>query len=125
SVVSGETWSYITYNGTNGYVMTKFLSSTPPSGGSAPQNQSQAFGSYTLKQGQTSYYVKNLQLALRHAGYLNDSADGIFGTNTYNAVVSFQSAKGLTVDGLVGSGTKTKLWELYGSWLMSNGVMGL
>ncbi|MEG0270582.1 MAG: peptidoglycan-binding protein [Clostridia bacterium] len=49
----------------------------------------------------------------------------MFGTNTYNAVVSFQSAKGLTVDGLVGSGTKNKLWELYGSWLMSNGVMGL
>lgn len=124
SVVSGVTWSYITYNGTNGYVQTQYLSATAPTG-NHPQSSSQAFGSYTLRQGQTSYYVKNLQLALRHGGYLSDSADGIFGTNTYNAVVAFQNAKGLGSDGLVGSATKAKLWSLYGSWLMSNGVLSL
>lgn len=31
--------------------------------------------------------------------------DGMFGTNTKNAVIVFQNAKGLSADGIVGSGT--------------------
>jgi hypothetical protein len=36
-------------------------------------------------------------------------ADGIFGALTYNAVVSFQKAMGLSVDGMIGSRTLAKL----------------
>lgn len=123
STVSGTKWSYITYNSVNGYVMTKYLTDTAVT--THPQNSTQAFGSYTLQQGQTSYYVKNLQLALKHGGYMTGSADGIFGSQTYNAVIAFQTAKGLTADGLVGPATRAKLWSLYGTWLQSNGVMAL
>lgn len=35
SYSGGEEWSYVTYNKTNGYVMTKFLSPNSPSGGSS------------------------------------------------------------------------------------------
>ncbi|MBR1884124.1 MAG: peptidoglycan-binding protein, partial [Clostridia bacterium] len=35
--------------------------------------------------------------------------DGIFGNNTYNAVVNFQRNNGLAADGVVGCNTWTKL----------------
>lgn len=125
---NGEQWSYVTYNNNTGYIMTKFLTSVPPQGSgnvSHPQDKAQAFGTSNLRKGQTSYYVKNVQLALKHLGYLNDSADGIFGTNTFNAVKSFQSAYNLTSDGIVGANTKTALWSAAGSYLMTNGVTQL
>lgn len=39
---------------------------------------------------------------------LNVTADGIFGSNTYNQTRAFQAASGLTIDGLVGKDTWTK-----------------
>ncbi len=126
SYSGNEQWSYITYNRTTGYVMTKYLSTTDPNGGNThPTSQSQAFGTYTLRQGQTSYYVKNLQLALNDLGYGAGTADGIFGSNTLAAVQDFQTDNGLTVDGLVGSATKECLWNLAGDYLEDEGVMSL
>lgn len=127
---NGTQWSYITYNGDTGYVMTKYLSVTDPDGNgnssdNHPTSQSQAFGSYTLREGQTSYYVKNLQLALNHLGFNAGTADGIFGSGTLSAVEAFQEANDLTVDGLVGSGTKGELWSQAGDYLEDYGVMGL
>jgi len=43
------------------------------------------------------------------------AADGIFGAKTAQRVVEFQSMCGLTVDGIVGRQTETKLNELLGS----------
>jgi LysM repeat protein len=42
-------------------------------------------------------------------GYNTYGVDGIFGQNTYNAVVGFQKAKGLPMDGIVGQNTKTAM----------------
>ena len=52
--------------------------------------------------------VKWVQDMLNHNGY-SLTVDGVFGTKTYNAVVSFQKAKGLSVDGIVGYATRTSL----------------
>ena len=39
--------------------------------------------------------------------------DGIFGTNTYNAVINFQNLKKLAADGIVGEHTwKNLCWEI-------------
>ena len=46
---------------------------------------------------------------LRDLGYYSDNVDGIFGANTYYAVVSFQSANGLNPDGIVGNATLERL----------------
>ncbi|MGN1018765.1 MAG: peptidoglycan-binding protein, partial [Aristaeellaceae bacterium] len=40
--------------------------------------------------------VKRLQERLIELGYLNGAADGAFGRQTYNAVIAFQKANGLT-----------------------------
>ncbi|MDO4567153.1 MAG: peptidoglycan-binding domain-containing protein [Oscillospiraceae bacterium] len=41
--------------------------------------------------------------------------DGIFGDNTYNAVIAFQTHKGLSVDGVVGGATWGALLAYYTS----------
>lgn len=62
----------------------------------------------TLRRGTYGTGVKWLQDMLNHNGY-TIAIDGEFGNNTYNAVINFQSCKGLEVDGLVGNATKSSL----------------
>ena len=42
--------------------------------------------------------------------------DGIFGSQTEKGVRKYQFAKGLTVDGIAGPGTKGALWHEIGYW---------
>jgi len=64
-----------------------------------------------LKNGHKGVYVFILQDALNALGYTGSGLDGLFGNGTESAVKSFQSAKGLTVDGIVGCGTWTSLTQ--------------
>lgn len=66
----------------------------------------------TLKQGASGAAVKNLQQALAKAGFSPGAADGQFGPKTDAAVKSFQRAKGLVADGIVGPKTWAKLNEV-------------
>ena len=52
-----------------------------------------------------------LQRTLNDLGFDCGTADGIFGSNTKNAVVRFQTANGLTADGIAGEATWRGLWE--------------
>lgn len=63
----------------------------------------------TIKKGSKNNYVTIAQNRLNELGYEAGSADGIFGTNTENAVKAFQSANGLSVDGIIGKNTWAKL----------------
>ncbi len=87
-VVGPNTWSRL--NAAN--------PAPPASGGATP----------TLRLGARGAAVTNLQNRLRAHGY-NVSADGDFGPRTADAVRSFQRAKGLGVDGVVGPATWAKL----------------
>jgi hypothetical protein len=70
----------------------------------------------TLRQGSVSTYVLVLQDCLNTAGYTTGGLDGIFGSATYNAVREYQRAQGLSVDGIVGCATWTRLTgEIVGS----------
>jgi hypothetical protein len=62
-----------------------------------------------LKPGDTGTQVKTLQAALNALGYPVGKPDGFYGPNTQAAVEQFQSAKGLTADGVVGPATLTAL----------------
>lgn len=64
-----------------------------------------------LSKGSKGNSVKSLQLILIGNGYSCGSygADGDFGSSTLSAVKKFQKAKGLSVDGIVGSYTWDKL----------------
>ncbi|MCR2045176.1 N-acetylmuramoyl-L-alanine amidase [Anaerosalibacter massiliensis] len=64
-----------------------------------------------LRRGSRGSEVVTLQSRLNELGYNAGKADGIFGGGTYNAVVSFQRANGLSADGIVGKNTVNKLYS--------------
>ena len=115
-------WSRITFDGTLGYVMTAYLTTTDP-GYSTPQNVNQAFGFYLLQRGCEGFRVKNLQLALSAEGFYGGSFNGVFGSDTETAVENYQTAEGITSDGLVGDVTKSHLWSDYSTHLTTLGYV--
>ncbi len=57
--------------------------------------------------------VLKIQKDLISIGYTQvGKADGYYGANTETAVKAFQSANGLTSDGVFGKASKKKLWSL-------------
>ena len=70
----------------------------------------QGFSSYpTLKKGARGNITKLLQVKLVSLGYNTNGIDGIFGSGTEKAVISFQKSNGLVTDGIVGKNTWRKL----------------
>ncbi len=63
----------------------------------------------TYKQGSTGSAVKTIQQKLKNWGYYKGKVDGIFGSQTKEAVKSFQRKNGLTADGIVGAKTQKAL----------------
>ncbi len=59
----------------------------------------------TLKYGDNGSRVKELQNALKKAGFDPNGVDGRFGAGTQRAVIAFQKASGLKADGLAGRKT--------------------
>ena len=57
------------------------------------------------KYGSRSDEVTQIQTKLKRWGYYNGNIDGIYGTQTLNAVKWFQSKNGLIVDGIAGPKT--------------------
>ena len=55
-----------------------------------------------LQNGSRGPLVSFLQLTLKDLNLYNTEIDGIFGTNTLNAVKEFQTSNGITADGIVG-----------------------
>jgi len=64
-----------------------------------------------LRRGSISNYVLIAQDDLNTLGFSTGGLDGIFGSATYNAVRSYQSSRGLAVDGIVGCNTWRSLQE--------------
>lgn len=58
-----------------------------------------------LRQGSTGGEVREVQRRLKNWGYYSGAVDGIFGSGTKKAVISFQKKNGLTADGVVGKAT--------------------
>ena len=58
-----------------------------------------------LRQGAKGGEVKEVQRRLKLWGYYKGSVDGVFGSGTRSAVISFQKKNGLKADGVVGKAT--------------------
>ena len=58
---------------------------------------------------------KEIQAALKKAGYYKGDIDGQIGSKTKEAIQKFQSANGITPDGVVGSRT----WQVLSKYLDS------
>lgn len=63
--------------------------------------------------------VRQIQTKLKQLGYYKGSVDGIFGSDTKKAVISFQKNCGITADGI--AGPKTLLYLGLGSSSASSG----
>ena len=74
-----------------------------------------------IKSGSKGEVVELVQRMLNEKGYACGSADGIFGAKTQSAVKSYQKAKGLSADGMVGNNTYAKL---FADCLLKNGRRG-
>ena len=64
-----------------------------------------------ISKGSTGAKVKAIQYALNELGFGNSGTadcDGVFGNGTQSAVMAFQSAMGISVDGIVGKDTRAK-----------------
>jgi len=65
---------------------------------------------YAISQyGSSGEEVKQIQTKLKDWGYYQGNVDGIYGSQTYEAVKSFQSSNGLSADGIAGSQTLSAL----------------
>lgn len=77
-----------------------------------PLMEAYALKDTTLTIGSEGEAVRNVQQALIDLNYLSGKADGVFGDKTEEAVRRFQAAYGLTVDGLAGTQTQNKLFNV-------------
>jgi len=66
---------------------------------------------YLYKTGNRSLAHKDIQLALKNAGFYNGHIDGKIGKSTKKAIREFQKTNGLKADGIVGSKTKDLLLQ--------------
>ncbi|MFE7628535.1 N-acetylmuramoyl-L-alanine amidase, partial [Streptomyces sp. NPDC057509] len=84
-----------------------------------------SFDTYTTQRtGSAGPQVKALQLLLNEQGYPAGDADGSFGPATAGAVTSFQAARGLEADGVVGARTWTALLSAGSSPVLAEGATG-
>ena len=92
------------------YVSGSVVSAATPVPTQAPASSGStaSINATLLRSGDTGTAVKAMQQRLVQLGYLT-AADGIYGPRTYNAVVAFQKANGLTADGVAGSMTLNRL----------------
>ena len=77
-----------------------------------PLMEAYALKDTTLTIGSEGEAVRSVQQALIDLNYLSGKADGVYGDKTEEAVRRFQSAYGLTVDGLAGTQTQNKLFNV-------------
>jgi len=61
------------------------------------------------KMGSRGNEVRNIQTRLKSWGYYKGEIDGIYGTQTKNAVIAFQKKNGLSPDGIAGAKTLEKI----------------
>ena len=83
---------------------------TPPASGASASNVVPPV-TRTLRLGDNAQAVRALQQRLNELGFACGRADGVFGIRTKAAVMAYQSKNGLSVDGVAGPKTLTRLYQ--------------
>ncbi len=102
----GPEWCAVTYNGTFGYMMSKyitFISAQPADDGEAEEEDPSAF-KRVLKKGMSGEDVTWVQNRLDELGY-SLRITHLYDDATFSAVKEFQTQNGLEADGMAGAQT--------------------
>lgn len=75
-----------------------------------------------LREGMENSKVTEIQERLADLGLFQNAVTGYFGPITTRAIMNFQEANGLTVDGLVGEETSEKLFKTYSANTLAPGM---
>lgn len=92
-------------------VKTK-MGKTTSSNASSTNKKYPAIAKPTLRKGDRGNEVKNLQSDLNYIMGIKLATDGIFGVGTENALKNFQKKYKLTIDGIYGKASATKMQSL-------------
>ena len=113
--VSGNTYVTIDGNSKDQVRTTNRTVGSPKASFCRPAYGSGSGSSTNLSMGSSGTNVKDMQKKLIALGYScgSSGADGSFGQGTYNAVCNFQRDHGLTVDGVIGPTTRSKINSAY------------
>jgi peptidoglycan hydrolase-like protein with peptidoglycan-binding domain len=110
---SGD-WYKVRFGKVEGYVAKQYVSTSGSSSSSSTSKSgtiaSLGAAPHPTKPGDSSKHVEKLQKALQIAGYYDGRISGNYGDLTEKAVKAFQKAKGLSDDGVAGSGTLKALF---------------
>lgn len=79
------------------------------------QQTSIGYPGYLMGMGMSDSNIKLVQKRLSDLGFSVGTIDGIYGQKTKDAVISFQSSRGLNSDGIVGEKTWNRLFDISGS----------
>lgn len=112
-----KTWYYVKTDSGYGYLHGDYVvecnadgSNFTPGTTNAPSNSGQEASYTTLRLGSQGAAVTNLVQELKNQGYYTGDVTSKYTSSVQAAVKAFQSAKGLTVDGIAGSKTQHALF---------------
>ena len=114
----------LTADGVAGTSTVNAIASALKSSGSTPAGGSGSSSAGTLREGDSGTAVTELQTMLKKLGYYYGDITGSFGSLTRKAVRKFQDANNLTVDGIAGAATLSKLRALTGGTISDGGSSG-
>ena len=115
--VSGS-YAEVTYNGISGWCLKKYVNlktivkptAAPTAAPTlAPDENSDSY--VVLQMGSTGSRVQALQEALIELGFLNGSADGVFGTATQEAVIALQTKNDYPATGIVDQNLQAHIYS--------------
>lgn len=78
-----------------------------------------------LRSGSTGQTVSDLQLRLKELGFYHGEISGVYGPETETAVIAFQQAQGLTIDGIAGPQVHGLLYDFAGSSEVASASTGV
>ena len=103
SLVTVNKYAKVKYNGKTGYIMTDYVNLAPiptPTPIPEPTINPAAAKYPVLDFGDTGTFVTALQEGLRELRFLKSEADGSYGSDTRDAVQTFEKRNGLAIDGV-------------------------